>query len=479
MLLYSIIDELNDAARSETPTASPMLSFFCQATDIRINHATAVLRGLIYLLLKQRPALVSHLREKYEHAGKRLFEDVNAWTALSDILANMLCNPAMGPTYLMIDALDECTGNLPQLLNLIVRSSASHIKWIVSSRNWPQIEDQLRTTGHSCSLELNAESVSAAVDIYIQRKVLQLAQQKKYNTRIQDAVQQHLSSNARGTFLWVALVCERLKHVSRHSTLARLDDFPPRLNTIYNQMMVHIRESEEAKLCGQILTLAVVAYQPLSIEEVASLIETLEPSDLESCCELVDLCGSFLTRRDGTVYFVHQSAKDFLLKEHSHTIFPSGTGEAHHVVFSKSLEVLQRTLRRDIYSLLHPGFPIDQVVQRKPDELASARYSCIFWVNHLVAAGSCIKSKDVEDGSDVHAFLSRKYLNWLEALSLLRAMPNGVLAVDKLRCLVQVRLRPSVPSNNTNRSYRIKQKTPNYIFYFRIYDDSSFHIALL
>jgi len=70
-------------------------------------------------------------------------------------------------------------------------------------------------------------------------------------------------------------------------------------------MMVHICELEEAKLCGQILTLAVVAYQPLSIEEVASLVETLEPGDLESCCELVDLCGSFLMRRDGTVYFVH------------------------------------------------------------------------------------------------------------------------------------------------------------------------------
>jgi len=173
MLLCGIIDELNDTARLETPTASPVLSFFfCQATDMRINHATAVLRGLIYLLVKQRLALVSHLREKYEHAGKRLFEDVNAWAALSDILTNMLFDPAMGPTYLMIDVLDECTGNLLQLLDLIVCTSASHVKWIVSSRNWPQIEDQLRTTGHSCSLELNAKSVSAAVNIYIRRKVL-------------------------------------------------------------------------------------------------------------------------------------------------------------------------------------------------------------------------------------------------------------------------------------------------------------------
>ena len=425
-----------------------MLSFFfCQATDARINHATAVLRGLIYLLVKQRPALVSHLREKYEHAGKRLFEDVNAWTALSDIFTNMLLDPAMGPTYLMIDALDECTRDLPQLLDLIVRSSAAlHVKWIVSSRNWRQIEGQLRTTGHSCSLELNAESVSAAVDVYIRQKVIQLTQEKIYDARTQDAIQQHLSSNAHGTFLWVALVCERLRHISRYSTLKRLDDFPPGLDAIYNRMMVQTCESDEGDLCRRILALAVIAYRPLLIEEFASLVETFDGAS-EDLDELVDLCGSFLTRRDDTVYFVHQSAKDFLLENQSHDIFPSGTGEAHHTVFSKSLEVLKRTLRRDIYGLCDPGFSIDQVVQPRPDELASARYSCIFWVDHLVAAGSSVKSKDVEDGSDVHTFLSQKYLNWLEALSLARAMPNGVLAVDKLRGLVQVRLRASLPSN--------------------------------
>lgn len=74
MLLSGIIDELHHAAGNNDPSA--LLSFFfCQATDARINHATAVLRGLIYLLVKQRPALVSHLRDKYEHAGQRLFED--------------------------------------------------------------------------------------------------------------------------------------------------------------------------------------------------------------------------------------------------------------------------------------------------------------------------------------------------------------------------------------------------------------------
>lgn len=47
MLLCGIINEMN---KSTSKTA--LLSyFFCQVTDSRINNATAVLRGLIYLLV--------------------------------------------------------------------------------------------------------------------------------------------------------------------------------------------------------------------------------------------------------------------------------------------------------------------------------------------------------------------------------------------------------------------------------------------
>jgi hypothetical protein len=91
-LLCGIIDELIKSA-SHTANVS---FFFCQATDARINNATAVLRGLLYLLVKQQQSLVSHIRESY-----------------------------------------ECTTDLSLLLNLVVQKSSaySRVKWIVSSRN--------------------------------------------------------------------------------------------------------------------------------------------------------------------------------------------------------------------------------------------------------------------------------------------------------------------------------------------------------
>lgn len=141
MLLCGIINELE---RSKADTQ--LLSFFyCQATDSRINNATAVLRGLLYLLIQQQPSLILHIQKQHHHAGKALFEDANAWVALSDIFTNFLQDPNLKSTYLIIDALDECTVDLPKLLDFIIQrsSTSQHVKWLVSSRNEDNIERRL------------------------------------------------------------------------------------------------------------------------------------------------------------------------------------------------------------------------------------------------------------------------------------------------------------------------------------------------
>jgi NACHT domain/Heterokaryon incompatibility protein (HET) len=181
MLLCGIIDEL----KKSTAETHCLSFFYCQATDSRINNATAVLRGLLYLLINQQPSLVLHIQKYYDHAGKTLFEDTNAWVALSDIFTNVLQDPSLKSAYLIIDALDECTIDLPKLLDFIIQKSSVslHVKWLVSSRNWPPIEERLDKAQNKIRLclELNAESVSAAVSTFIRHKVCQLAQKKTYN----------------------------------------------------------------------------------------------------------------------------------------------------------------------------------------------------------------------------------------------------------------------------------------------------------
>ncbi|KAK0713178.1 hypothetical protein B0T26DRAFT_677546 [Lasiosphaeria miniovina] len=78
------------------------------------------------------------------------------------------------------------------------------------------------------SLELNAESVTAAVEAFIQNKVLHLSRRKSYNEATRNEVHEYLSSNANGTFLWVALVCQALADpkVRSWQTLDKLQAFP-------------------------------------------------------------------------------------------------------------------------------------------------------------------------------------------------------------------------------------------------------------
>jgi NACHT domain/Heterokaryon incompatibility protein (HET) len=439
MLLCGIVDELEKSIAK-----SDLLSyFFCQATDSRIDSATAVLRGLIYLLVYQQPSLISHVRKKYDHAGRTLFEDANAWVALSEIFTSILRDPSLNNAYLVLDALDECTKGLPDLLDLIARtSSESQVRWLVSSRNWPQIEEQLEQAGGKMKLclELNTESVSTAVNTFIQHKVHQLAQEKKYDGKLQDDVLQHLCLNAHGTFLWVALVCQNLKTIPRARVRARLRSFPPGLDSFYERMMMQISNADESELCKQILAAIATVYKPICLAELTSLVETLEDTsdDMESLHAIIGLCGSFLTIRNDTIYFVHQSAKDYLLAKASSEIFPTGQGEAHHEIFSRSLEVLSKILRRDIYSLHVPGYPIKQVEPPDPDPLAASRYSCIYWADHLSdwSARPCGSLKP--NLSAVEKFVRAKYLYWLEALSLCKSISEGMIAMAKLEALLQV-----------------------------------------
>ncbi|KAH7207378.1 hypothetical protein DER44DRAFT_746837 [Fusarium oxysporum] len=104
-------------------------------------------------------------------------------------------------------------------------------------------------------------------------------------------------------------------------------------------------------------------------------------------------------------------------------------------------EALSETLEHDVYELGVPGLPIDQVLPPDPDPLASIRYSCVFWVDHLDDSEPRAKmgDKDLQDAEIVHDFLRKKYLYWLESLSLLCSMSEGVIAVQKLEALVKTK----------------------------------------
>ncbi|CAI7596028.1 unnamed protein product [Penicillium pancosmium] len=440
MLLCGVIEELTRLYGNNASISF----FFCQATDMRINSATSVLRGLIYILVKNHPSLLHHVRARYDHAGKALFEDVNAWNALSTIFRDILNDPTLQMTYLIIDALDECTDGLRSFLDLIVQESSVNpqIKWVVSSRNWPEITERLdiATQLAPISLELNEASVSEAVNQFIQHKVNELAKAKKYSDKTRNSVQSYLLSNSQGTFLWVALVCQNLEKI-RINVLKKLKSFPPGLEALYGRMIGQVRESEDAELCKEILAIMSTVFRPITLHELTSFIELLDDDDdddLVSLEEIIAICGSFLTVREHTIVFVHQSAKEFLLKEALSEMLPRGIEAEHDMIFARSLDVIFKTLQRDIWNIKLPGLHTKDICKPSPNPLAAVEYSCVYWMDHLEASlVNGASELGVYDRVRVDTFLQQKLLPWLEALSILGSVSDGIQVMQKLEILIE------------------------------------------
>ncbi|KAK4103749.1 hypothetical protein N658DRAFT_484613 [Parathielavia hyrcaniae] len=427
MLLCGIIDELQLETKLANPDANSLLSyFFCQATVAKLSNAQAILRGLIYMLVnKQQPPLRSHLQDKFKDTGEPRFSDAEAWPALCNILLDVLRDRSLQKVYLIVDALDECIEDQDKFFKFVQEANLSRVRWIISSRNNVTQSRKLDDSQSILSLELqeNAKDVSRAIDAFITKRTSQIESLRDNPPLLQD-VQQALHQKAEGTFLWVALVVQELENVDSWDVreIGRL-------------------RRKDPEYCQHVLLVATLAYRPLQLLElgvVAGLPDAIS-SNAENIRKIINKSGSFLTVSDETVSFVHQSAKDYLVSNAS-TIFPSGLAVGHCDIFQRSLDAMTRpysgrtSLQRDIYGLSHPGTLIDNVQVPNPDPLASIRYSCEFWVDHLCFANGenpeC--SRELVDNENVSKFLREHLLHWLEVLSLMRKLSYGVASIRKL-----------------------------------------------
>ncbi|KAL6793010.1 hypothetical protein J3E68DRAFT_451436 [Trichoderma sp. SZMC 28012] len=442
MLLCGIIDELTPRTKLAKPiierTTKTFLSyFFCQGTDSRINNATAVLRGLIYLIIIQERSLISHVQEKYNHAGKDLFLDANAWVALSEMLLNILRDLQVEDIVLVVDALDECETDSAKLLDFITKyASLPRVKWIVSSRNTLNIQQKLESfIRHgilSLELKANAETVSNAVDIYIEHRISQL-RSVQHNQGQRDELKDALREKANGTFLWVSLVMKELEDVQSWEVIEVVKEMPMDLSAVYKRMIDQIRHHRRGntKFCWEILSTIFTAYYPLSLGElgILSVLPKEISEHLESIIQLVIMCGSFLTIREGIVYFIHQSAKDFLSTE----VFQSNTTQRHTCIYEQSITAIS-TLPQNIYGLIDFGFRIKDAPPPEPNPLASMKYSCFYWTDHFCDAYGA--NPQSETGLALKemlwTFLKNYVLRWLESVILLGGLADAFRSIQNI-----------------------------------------------
>ncbi|KAL2859878.1 WD40 repeat domain-containing protein [Aspergillus lucknowensis] len=425
MLMIGIIKELVRQIQSQS---SQSIAYFL------------ILRSLIYMLVRQQPNLILYLREKYD-TNPMLFEGGNTFYSLSAIFDNMIQNSTHAMTYLLVDALDECETDLPDLLKLIARTksmSAAQVKWIVSSRNRDDIEQELDfgEKETKLSLELNANHISNAVAAYINYKVSRLTPLQR-NGILLEQVKEQLLRKSDGTFLWVALMVQEMQKCRRSIAMVELLERTPQgLIPLYDRMLQQMQlfEGADRELCMLVLSIVAIGYRPLHLRELC-LVAGLHKQryGLDDLKDIVGMCGSFLTIRDNYVYLIHQSAKDYLGDvKVAATIFPSTPSAIHHRIFRESLQNLSANMHRNIYNLNldNPGISVSEIATFRPDPdpLSDLRYSCTYWLDHLSEAipTSADPLKATLD------FFRKHLLHWLESLSLIGEMRHGILSLRKL-----------------------------------------------
>jgi hypothetical protein len=356
------------------------------------------------------------------------------------VFLEILADPSLSPVYLIIDALDECEVETPGRENLIQLISESlratdKIRWLVSSRPKVHVYEKLKeqdTPGTIRELDVRSKD---AVNAYIAHHLSKLAKKPGYTPKIQEDISHKIHQRAMNTFLWVALVFKELQNTPGLYAMRKIKKCPDDLLTLYNHLMNQIErgQDEDPMYCRSVLAAICLAYRPLSFNEL-HVIAGLDPDDIPG--RIVKECGSFLTVQDNTVSLVHLSAREWLMSNFKSQLQKRGPAQVHADIWQRSIAGMsaeESGLKRNICGI-EEGTQSDDIVIPYPDPLAALRYSCEFWVDHLLEVGQ-ISDENCQlfaDDGVIFSFLKGHLLHWLESLSIMRKLASGQLSIIKL-----------------------------------------------
>ncbi|KAK3676623.1 hypothetical protein LTR78_003397 [Recurvomyces mirabilis] len=174
---------------------------------------------------------------------------------------------------------------------------------------------------------------------------------------------------------------------------------PSGLTALYDQILSQILEDESHGLSEHartVLRVMTAAFQPLTLWELAILARVTEETaeDRDLILEYLDLCISIVAVRRDVAYFVHDSAREHLLKRQD--IVPSDKGVVHAELAIACYRYLSgQSLMNDDISC-DSSTDITGIASTLIRKYHS--YPVVFWLEHMRLAGDrVIGSFDVED----------------------------------------------------------------------------------
>lgn len=358
---------------------------------------------------------------------------------------------------IVIDALDECRKieEVEKIYEIIVRSRIKldhggvRLRFLITSRSkvTPPSIGETRE-GHQDLSDLPAEEVNEDIRAYLKSTL------KGYE--FDESQICALVDTTGGLFICAATAGLHIKGIDKldcHDRMKEIldnlseSDVGKKLDKIYSTVLkssIHgTSESEEKKkaLCVKrktlLANLALLA-SPLCLEPLSQLIGQ-NPREIRAFTEHYSSI-LHLSEDDSIPFHLHHSCfHDFLFDEakSQSSGFHVSYDEAQRHMLEHCLRVMEgeKSPGRDVHgwetcrvSLHHDHLNVKHISLRP-----EVQYACRHWVHHLE------QSENLDFGfKKVWPFLETNFLNWLEAMAILRLFSEAILGVKKLKSFTSV-----------------------------------------
>ena len=455
-------------------------SYFFKRGEEDRNGTALFFPTIASQLIGTMPKFRAFLRKSLENLEKTKVENM----ALKEQFKRLILTPLSEmPTdksgiltgVIIVDALDECEqyNRIPKILSLLSQLRelrTVRLRVFLTSRPAIPIVDafeELRSNGVTYrSLALHEafyEDTKADISTFLKSRFATIKTKRKITGPWPDPTDLDrlvsLATNPSPLFIYAATLCRFVddgKGIKRPTKQLKLwleecDSNASQLNQIYVPILRQVLlgtdeegekaaalDSEDRSQLLQILSAIVLLATPLPARCLAALLGIVE-DDVNHWLRYLYAVLDVPSNPDAPVRLLHKSFADFLLgQEGTGTAdFRVDTEETHATLASKCIQRMENGLGKDICNVQDPGKLRDKidkaiVVHHIPPDL---EYACLYWVYHLEHSGRCIT-----DGDEVCTFLYTHFLHWLESLSWMRKISEGILAIASLEAIALVSL---------------------------------------
>jgi NACHT domain len=190
ILCSTIIESVKDFSRSKN---SRYAYYYFDFNDAEKQNVKGLLRSLLTQLALLREDIGDDILKLYSENGLGMQEPGQTGLALT--LFSVL--QKLGRTYLLIDALDECSQR-ESLLQLIseIKNRCSSVSILVTSRNEYDIELSLKDI--AICLGVQSTVVDEDIQIYVQSRLMADSKLRRWPQVVKEEIKQSLVEKAHG-----------------------------------------------------------------------------------------------------------------------------------------------------------------------------------------------------------------------------------------------------------------------------------------